>query len=209
MRLGPLGKLRIAQVAPLSESVPPKLYGGTERVVAVLTDELVRQGHDVTLFASGDSRTSATLVAACAAGAAPGRAASIRSRPHADDRAGRAARATTSTSSTFTSRRCTFRWRAVWRRRIVTTMHGRLDLPDARAALRGVRRHPAGLDLRRAARRRCRTRTGSAPSITGFAERDSAVPSRGRDRISRFSAASRRRSVSIARSRSPRRVDGR
>ena len=64
--LGRLGKLRIAQVAPLSESVPPELYGGTERVVAVLTDELVRQGHAVTLFASGDSRTSATLVAPCA-----------------------------------------------------------------------------------------------------------------------------------------------
>ena len=57
--------LRIAQVAPLSESVPPKLYGGTERVVATLTDELVRQGHQVTLFASGDSRTKATLVAPC------------------------------------------------------------------------------------------------------------------------------------------------
>jgi glycosyltransferase involved in cell wall biosynthesis len=66
MRLGIPGKLRIAQVAPLSESVPPKLYGGTERVVSVLTEELVRQGHMVTLFASGDSRTSATLVAACA-----------------------------------------------------------------------------------------------------------------------------------------------
>ena len=65
MRLGPPGKLRIAQVAPLSESVPPKLYGGTERVVAVLTDELVRQGHHVTLFASGDSCTKATLVPAC------------------------------------------------------------------------------------------------------------------------------------------------
>ncbi|HEY7190373.1 MAG TPA: glycosyltransferase family 4 protein [Vicinamibacterales bacterium] len=57
--------LRIAQVAPLSESVPPKLYGGTERVVATLCDELVRQGHDVTLFASGDSNTDAKLVAAC------------------------------------------------------------------------------------------------------------------------------------------------
>src|SRR4051812_48034374 len=57
--------MRIAQVAPLYESVPPQLYGGTERVVAVLTDELVRAGHDVTLFASGDSRTVATLVAAC------------------------------------------------------------------------------------------------------------------------------------------------
>jgi glycosyltransferase involved in cell wall biosynthesis len=58
-------RLRIAQVAPLSESVPPKLYGGTERVVATLCDELVRQGHDVTLFASGDSQTDATLVAGC------------------------------------------------------------------------------------------------------------------------------------------------
>ena len=57
--------MRIAQIAPLTESVPPRLYGGTERVVAYLTDELVRQGHDVTLFASGDSRTNATLVPAC------------------------------------------------------------------------------------------------------------------------------------------------
>jgi glycosyltransferase involved in cell wall biosynthesis len=55
--------MRIAQVSPLFESVPPKLYGGTERVVAYLTNELVRQGHDVTLFASGDSATDAKLVA--------------------------------------------------------------------------------------------------------------------------------------------------
>jgi glycosyltransferase involved in cell wall biosynthesis len=53
--------LRIAIVAPLFESVPPKLYGGTERFVSWLTDELVRQGHFVTLFASGDSRTGARL----------------------------------------------------------------------------------------------------------------------------------------------------
>ena len=57
--------LRIAQVAPLFESVPPRLYGGTERVVSYLTEELVAQGHDVTLFASGDSQTRAHLVAAC------------------------------------------------------------------------------------------------------------------------------------------------
>ena len=55
--------MKIAQVAPLTEAVPPHLYGGTERVVAFLTDELVRAGHDVTLFASGDSTTSARLVA--------------------------------------------------------------------------------------------------------------------------------------------------
>jgi glycosyltransferase involved in cell wall biosynthesis len=53
--------MKIAQVAPLAESVPPRLYGGTERVVSFLTEELVRLGHDVTLFASGDSQTSARL----------------------------------------------------------------------------------------------------------------------------------------------------
>src|SRR5882724_7215843 len=53
--------MRIAQVAPLTEAVPPKLYGGTERVVHRLTEELVALGNDVTLFASGDSRTSAKL----------------------------------------------------------------------------------------------------------------------------------------------------
>jgi len=53
--------MRIAQVAPLTEAIPPKLYGGTERVVSWLTEELVALGHDVTLFASGDSRTKARL----------------------------------------------------------------------------------------------------------------------------------------------------
>lgn len=57
--------MKIAQVAPLYESVPPKFYGGTERVVSYLTEELVRQGHDVTLFASGDSVTDATLRPMC------------------------------------------------------------------------------------------------------------------------------------------------
>jgi len=55
-------RMRIAQIAPLMESVPPRLYGGTERIVSWLTEELVRQGHDVTLFASGDSMTAANLV---------------------------------------------------------------------------------------------------------------------------------------------------
>ena len=53
--------MKIAQVAPLIESVPPRLYGGTERIVSYLTEELVRLGHDVTLFGSGDSITSAEL----------------------------------------------------------------------------------------------------------------------------------------------------
>ncbi|HWG06339.1 MAG TPA: glycosyltransferase family 4 protein [Beijerinckiaceae bacterium] len=54
--------MRIAQVSPLAEAVPPKFYGGTERVVSWLTEELMNQGHDVTLFASGESQTSAKLV---------------------------------------------------------------------------------------------------------------------------------------------------
>ena len=57
--------MKVAQVAPLYESVPPKLYGGTERVVSYLTEALVAEGHDVTLFASGDSSTAASLIAAC------------------------------------------------------------------------------------------------------------------------------------------------
>ncbi|HEV7372423.1 glycosyltransferase family 4 protein [Arenibaculum sp.] len=57
--------MKIAQIAPLMERVPPRLYGGTERIVSYLTEELVRQGHDVTLFASGDSQTSARLVPCC------------------------------------------------------------------------------------------------------------------------------------------------
>ncbi len=57
--------MRIAQVSPLYESVPPRLYGGTERILHYITEELVRMGHDVTLFASGDSQTSARLRAQC------------------------------------------------------------------------------------------------------------------------------------------------
>ena len=57
--------MRIAQTAPLYESVPPHLYGGTERIVSYLTEELVRQGHTVTLFASGDSVTKASLISPC------------------------------------------------------------------------------------------------------------------------------------------------
>lgn len=61
----PLPRLRIAQVAPLYERVPPELYGGTERVVSYITEELVRRGHEVTLFASGDSITRAKLEPGC------------------------------------------------------------------------------------------------------------------------------------------------
>jgi glycosyltransferase involved in cell wall biosynthesis len=57
--------MRIAQISPLIESVPPRLYGGTERIVSYLTEELVQMGHEVTLFASGDSTTAAELVGCC------------------------------------------------------------------------------------------------------------------------------------------------
>ena len=57
--------MKIAQVAPLFESVPPRLYGGTERVVSYLTEELVNKGHEVSLFASGDSTTAAQLISPC------------------------------------------------------------------------------------------------------------------------------------------------
>jgi glycosyltransferase involved in cell wall biosynthesis len=65
MKVRTSNPLRIAQVSPLYESVPPKLYGGTERVVSYLTEELVQQGHEVTLFASGDSITTARLIPGC------------------------------------------------------------------------------------------------------------------------------------------------
>ena len=58
-------RLRVAQISPLYEQVPPKLYGGSERVVSYITEELVARGHDVTLFASGDSQTSAHLEPGC------------------------------------------------------------------------------------------------------------------------------------------------
>ena len=80
--------MRIAQVAPLTEAVPPRLYGGTERVVYWLTEELVALGHEVTLFASGDSRTSGKAGGDMAEGAEAGRVGARSQRTaHADARA--------------------------------------------------------------------------------------------------------------------------
>lgn len=121
--------MRIAQVAPLSESVPPKMYGGTERVASWLTEELVRQGHHVTLFASGDSQTSAELVACAPQGL---RLAGIRD--HTASHLAMLAKVRERHASfdvihfhldllqhamfTDLAHKC------------VTTLHGRLDLPD-------------------------------------------------------------------------------
>jgi glycosyltransferase involved in cell wall biosynthesis len=122
--------MKIAQVAPLFESVPPHYYGGTERVVSYLTEELVRQGHNVTLFASGDSKTAANL--------APCSHKSLRLDKYCEDQL----------AHHFLQMEKVFRRHAEFdimhfhidylhyplstRQRTphVTTLHGRLDIPD-------------------------------------------------------------------------------
>jgi glycosyltransferase involved in cell wall biosynthesis len=129
--------MKIAQIAPLAESVPPKLYGGTERVVSYLTDELVRLGHQVTLFASGDSVTRAKLVA-CAPHAL--RLDSgvrdplphlllmlerVRQRAHEFD-----------VLHFHIEPLAHFPLFRAMKAKTVTTVHGRLDLPDVQPLLR-------------------------------------------------------------------------
>src|SRR2546429_1280850 len=122
--------MHIAQVAPLYESVPPKYYGGTERVVSYLTEELVRQGHDVTLFASGDSETKAHLVAACRR--------SLRMDKHCVDRMAHhilmlenvVQRAAEFDIVHFHTDYLHFPLSRREQITHVTTLHGRLDVPD-------------------------------------------------------------------------------
>jgi glycosyltransferase involved in cell wall biosynthesis len=121
--------MRIAQVAPLAESVPPKLYGGTERVISWLTEELVNLGHEVTLFASGDSRTGATLV--------PIWPRALRlGRPKTDPAIPQTAllEAIAERVADFDVIHCHIDWLLLpllsrLRAPFVTTTHGRLDLP--------------------------------------------------------------------------------
>ena len=128
--------MRIAQVAPLCESVPPQLYGGTERVVAFLTDELVRLGHDVTLFASGDSHTSATLMPACPEALRLGGQSRDDLAPHVLMLEHVAQRADEFDVVHFHIAQV----HLPIARRLpvahVTTMHGRLDLPELRPLYR-------------------------------------------------------------------------
>jgi glycosyltransferase involved in cell wall biosynthesis len=128
-------RLRIAQVAPLYERVPPVLYGGTERVVSYLTEELVRRGHDVTLFASGDSHTKAELVAAVPSALrlasdaeyqADASSAHVIQLGHVLQRA-----------RDFDFVHCHVDYPAFWLGRtlatpVIHTLHGRLDLPFLR-----------------------------------------------------------------------------
>src|SRR6201993_2724603 len=122
--------MRIAQVSPLYESCPPQLYGGTERVVSYLTEELVRQGHEVTLFAAGDSQTKATLRAVC------DRALRLDPRckdplPHHLVMLNRVARSAEAFDIIhFHADFLHFPVFAPLWSKTLTTTHGRLDLPD-------------------------------------------------------------------------------
>jgi glycosyltransferase involved in cell wall biosynthesis len=129
--------MRIAQIAPLAESVPPRLYGGTERIVSYLTEELVRAGHDITLFASGDSITSAKL-APCIPTALRLDAAVHDPIPYLMlmlDRARRAADAFDIFH--FHIDALHFPLFRPLAGRTLTTMHGRQDLPDLKALYLG------------------------------------------------------------------------
>jgi glycosyltransferase involved in cell wall biosynthesis len=125
--------MKIAQIAPLYESVPPKLYGGTERIVSYLTEELVRQGHQVTLFASGDSVTAARLIATTKTGLRLGRYRD-QIAPHISQLHDVMAMADQFDILHFHNDYLHFP--ATQRLNIpcVTTLHGRLDIPE----LKGV-----------------------------------------------------------------------
>lgn len=135
--------MRIAQIAPLYEAVPPRLYGGTERIVASLTDALVDLGHDVTLFASGDTQTKASLV--------KGRDQAIRldSAPLKSDLAAHLAmlhdvrrRAASFDVMHFHVDLIHFPFFENMARTTLTTLHGRLDLKDLDAAYRSWPQFP-------------------------------------------------------------------
>jgi hypothetical protein len=144
--------MRIAEVAPLAESVPRKLYGGTERVVSWLTEELVGLGCDVTLFASADSLTSAALVPACP------RALRL-DRPRPDPWSAYAA--LLDAIENRANLRCDplpYRLDPIPLRGaipFVTTMHGRLDLPYLPPAA-GIQACSTDFDFRLALPRACR-----------------------------------------------------
>jgi glycosyltransferase involved in cell wall biosynthesis len=134
--------MKIAQIAPLYESVPPKLYGGTERVVSYLTEELVRQGHEVTLFASGDSLTSAELV--------PCSETALRLNPTVKDALPHHViqlervreRADEFDILHFHTDFLHFPFFRGNPQRTITTLHGRLDLPDLQPFYRAFPNFP-------------------------------------------------------------------
>jgi glycosyltransferase involved in cell wall biosynthesis len=122
--------LRIAQIAPLDESVPPQFYGGTERVVSYLTEELVRQGHQVTLFASGDSVTAAELVSCCDTALRINRSIEWPLPYNVMQLEQVRRRADTFDVLHFHGNILYFPLVRAIRQKTITTLHGRLDLPD-------------------------------------------------------------------------------
>ena len=122
--------MRIAQIAPLHEAVPPKLYGGTERVVSFLTEELVNLGHDVTLFASGDSVTSADLHASWPRALRLDPAIRDPIAPHMLMMEHIARRMDDFDVLHFHMDYWPFSFFSRQRMPFVTTLHGRLDLPE-------------------------------------------------------------------------------
>jgi glycosyltransferase involved in cell wall biosynthesis len=122
--------MRIAQVSPLYEAVPPRLYGGTERVVSFLTEELVGMGHEVTLFASGDSRTSAKLEPMCAEALRLNPNIRDRMAPHMQMMEAIRDRVDEFDIIHFHNDYLPFSLFSRQPTPFVTTIHGRLDLPE-------------------------------------------------------------------------------
>jgi glycosyltransferase involved in cell wall biosynthesis len=122
--------VKIAQIAPLYERVPPKLYGGTERIVSYLTEELVEAGHEVTLFASGDSVTQAELVVCCDRALRLNPAVRDASPYHVAMLELLRSRAAEFDVLHFHIDHIHFPLVRALARKSVTTLHGRLDLPD-------------------------------------------------------------------------------
>ena len=133
--------MKIAQLAPLYESVPPKLYGGTERVVATVTETLIQNGHEVTLFASGDSKTRANLVPVCPEAL---RLSKIKD-PYADHMLQLAMAYDRAAEFDIIHSHIdyfTFPFAARSPTPTVTTLHGRLDMPELQGIHRYFREHP-------------------------------------------------------------------
>jgi glycosyltransferase involved in cell wall biosynthesis len=133
--------MKIAQIAPLYESVPPKLYGGTERVVSYLTEELVRLGHEVTLFASGDSVTTARLESGCSKALRLTRCSDALAH-HTVMLDKVLSRASDFDILHFHTDYTHFPATRHLQLPAVTTLHGRLDLPDLVPLYRQFNRQP-------------------------------------------------------------------
>ena len=195
--------MRIAQVAPLYEAVPPRLYGGTERIVAYLTDALVELGHEVTLFASAEAQTRAELVA--------GRDQAIRLDPcelksdlaaHLSMLRELHGRAQEFDIIHFHVDMLHFPIFSEYAMRTVTTLHGRLDLKDLEGAYRCWPEFPL-VSISDHQRRPLADANWHATIQHGLPADLYLPPARPKGDYLAFLGGSRRRNVPIAPSRSP------